>query len=158
MRLGVVHRRRRPIATTGVASRRTCASLLAAWTRRRRRTPLAKLAPLALLVLCALVTSSCGSSKAVATPPATRTESNLTAASVRFAIGHCRQAVAHALAIPPQARAELEFVCSKVVDRIGREARELREVVCNELADASSSKLASVQARIAKRCEVEAAG
>jgi hypothetical protein len=79
-------------------------------------------------------------------------------ASIKRAIARCKRAVTGARTVPVTARSELGFACNKVVDRIGKEAQELRQVICEELEHSSSSPVASVREHVLKACEVEAAG
>jgi len=78
-------------------------------------------------------------------------------ASVREAVANCKSAVAGARAAPASARAELTVACNKVVNLTGKEARELREAICGEVANASSG-VESARERTRRACELAARG
>jgi hypothetical protein len=118
---------------------------------------------LAALLLCALLLG-CGSSKrdpAPAVRASSGSTQHLSGASLRTlaksTVASCRRAVARARSVPAEAKAELKFVCSKVVDRSGYLAPQLRQDVCNEVEHASTSSDASVREAARKECETEAA-
>jgi hypothetical protein len=120
--------------------------------------------PSAVLVVCGLLLAACGSSGhaptyVLATPSvAERPKSGAEVdASIVAAIAACKRAVTNARTLPAAPKAELKLVCNRVVDRTGKEARELRQVLCEEVANASSSRSASVREQVRKECEAEAA-
>jgi hypothetical protein len=125
-------------------------------THTLRTCPLA-----ALLAASVLVLGACGSvgpassSVIVPAPLSTKTVSNAeAAAAAREAVAHCKRAVANARSLPAAAKAELEPTCDKVLGLTGREAQELRHVICNEVANVSSQAEA-VRKRVLTDCERE---
>lgn len=73
------------------------------------------------------------------------------------AVASCKRAVANARTVSQVAKAELTFVCNKVVDRTGDLAPKLRKDVCREVEQASSSHSTSIRERARRDCEAEAA-
>jgi hypothetical protein len=119
---------------------------------------------LLLPTMCGLVLVSCGGAQPIGghtrvpAPVANKTASGAEVeASVVTAVAQCKRAVASAPAVPAVARAELEEACGKVVNLIGKEAQELREVICNEVGQDSSST-ESGRKRARRACEFVAAG